>query len=75
MNQRPPRRFHAAHAAAGPWRHLLIAQDTGGGIVGSVRVDLYLGDDAEAVAIGRRINTPGRIWLLLPAGLAVRTRP
>jgi membrane-bound lytic murein transglycosylase A len=59
---------------AGPWQRLLIAQDTGGGILGTVRADIYFGDDAEAVALGSKVNTPGRMWLLLPAGLAVRSR-
>ncbi len=51
-----------------PWRHLAIAQDTGGAIIGSVRGDVYFGDDDDAVAIGRRVNGPGRMWLLLPVG-------
>ena len=29
-----------------PWQHLLIAQDTGAGIIGAVRGDIYWGDDA-----------------------------
>jgi len=52
-----------------PWRHLVIAQDTGGAIVGSVRGDIYWGDDREAEQIGRRVNGPGRMWLLLPKGI------
>jgi membrane-bound lytic murein transglycosylase A len=49
-----------------PWRHLMIAQDTGGGILGAVRGDLYMGDDAEATEIAGRTSAPGRWWLLLP---------
>ena len=36
-----------------PWRQLLVAQDTGGGILGAVRGDIYWGDDATAESVGR----------------------
>ena len=52
-----------------PWRRLLIAQDTGAGIVGAVRGDIYWGDDAEAAERGGRMGGPGRYWLLLPRGV------
>jgi membrane-bound lytic murein transglycosylase A len=52
-----------------PWQQLLIAQDTGGGILGAVRGDLYWGDDAEAAEVGGRMGGPGRYWLLLPKGV------
>lgn len=52
-----------------PWHHLLIAQDTGAGIVGAVRGDIYWGDDAEAAELGGRMGGPGRYWLLLPRGV------
>ncbi|HEY4242183.1 MAG TPA: MltA domain-containing protein [Kofleriaceae bacterium] len=52
------------------WRHLVIAQDTGGGILGAVRADLYWGDDAEAAETGGRMGGPGRYWVLLPKGVA-----
>ncbi len=55
----------------GDWRHLLIAQDTGGGIHGTIRGDIYWGHDREAAAIGRLVNTPGQMWLLLPRGVRV----
>lgn len=61
-----------AGGPAGPWQRLLIAQDTGGAILGSVRADIYWGDDADARAIGRRVNGAGRMWLLLPRALRVR---
>lgn len=48
------------------WHHLLIAQDTGAGIVGAVRGDLYWGDDSNAAEIGGRMGGPGKYWLLLP---------
>ncbi|HEU5060537.1 MAG TPA: MltA domain-containing protein, partial [Kofleriaceae bacterium] len=57
-----------------PWRHLLVAQDTGGAILGPVRGDIYWGDDAEAAEVAGRTGGPGRIWLLLPRSLRV-SRP
>jgi len=54
------------------WRHLAIAQDTGGGIRGAVRADIYWGDDVDAVDRSGRMGGRGRYWLLLPRGLAVR---
>ena len=53
-----------------PWRQLLIAQDTGAGILGAVRGDIYWGDDAEAAELGGRMGGPGKYWLLLPRGVA-----
>ncbi|HEX4423542.1 MAG TPA: MltA domain-containing protein, partial [Kofleriaceae bacterium] len=52
------------------WHHLLIAQDTGAGIMGAVRGDIYWGDDADAAELGGRMGGPGRYWLLLPRGVA-----
>jgi membrane-bound lytic murein transglycosylase A len=52
------------------WRQLLIAQDTGGGILGAVRGDIYWGDDEDAADIGGRMGGAGRYWLLLPKGVA-----
>jgi len=51
------------------WHHLLIAQDTGAGILGAVRGDLYWGDDAGAAELGGRMGGPGKYWLLLPPGV------
>lgn len=52
-----------------PWRQLLIAQDTGGGILGAVRGDIYWGDDKVAEEKGGRMGAPGKWWLLLPKGV------
>ena len=52
------------------WHHLLIAQDTGAGIMGAVRGDIYWGDDAAAAERGGRMGGPGKYWLLLPRGVA-----
>ena len=51
------------------WQHLLVAQDTGSGILGAVRGDVYWGDDAAAAALGGRMGGEGRYWLLLPSGV------
>jgi membrane-bound lytic murein transglycosylase A len=56
-------------AGSSPWRQLLIAQDTGGGILGAVRGDIYWGDDATAEELGGRMGAEGRYWLLLPKGV------
>ncbi|MEO6776505.1 MAG: MltA domain-containing protein [Kofleriaceae bacterium] len=52
-----------------PWQHLLIAQDTGAGIMGAVRGDIYWGDDRAAEELGGRMGGPGRYWVLLPKGV------
>ena len=52
-----------------PWRQLLIAQDTGGGILGAVRGDIYWGDDKAAEERGGRMGGPGKMWFLLPRGV------
>jgi len=63
----------SADGPVGDWQHLLIAQDTGGHIHGTIRGDIYWGHDREAAAIGGLVNTAGRMWLLLPR--AVRVPP
>lgn len=57
-------------AGAAAWRRLLVAQDTGGAILGAVRGDIYFGDDAAAADVAGRMGTRGRYWLLLPNGVA-----
>jgi membrane-bound lytic murein transglycosylase A len=52
-----------------PYRSLLIAQDTGGGILGAVRADIYWGDDKDAEELAGRMGGPGKYWLLLPKGV------
>jgi membrane-bound lytic murein transglycosylase A len=56
-------------AGATVWRRLLIAQDTGGAILGAVRGDIYFGDDEAAADVAGRMGTKGRYWLLLPNGV------
>ena len=64
----------SARGGHGPWRHLLIAQDTGGAILGPIRGDIYWGADADAIAIGKHMSGKGKMWLLLPRGLKVKTK-
>jgi membrane-bound lytic murein transglycosylase A len=70
VDTRAPR---SSKGPSAPWRRLLIAQDTGGAIVGTMRGDIYWGDDRDAVAIGSHVNHSGRMWLLLPKSIRVRT--
>jgi membrane-bound lytic murein transglycosylase A len=63
------RAWEPARNASVPWRHLVIAQDTGGGIRGPVRADLFWGDDDQSAAIAGHTGGPGRYWLLLPRRL------
>ena len=65
-------------AAAAPdraLRRLLVAQDTGGAIRGPVRGDVFWGHGEEAAAVAGRMKNPGRLWILLPKGLAARLLP
>src|SRR5690606_37476199 len=52
-----------------PFRRLMIAQDTGGAIVGPARGDIYFGAGAEAGSISGRLRHPGRFVMLLPRAL------
>jgi len=49
---------------------LLVAQDTGGAIRGSVRGDVYWGSGERAKSIAGRMAHRGRYWVLVPRGLA-----
>jgi membrane-bound lytic murein transglycosylase A len=51
------------------FRRLMIAQDTGGAIVGPARADLYFGAGDEAESIAGRIKNPGRFVMLVPLEL------
>ena len=45
---------------------IVLAQDTGGAIKGSVRADLFLGYGEEAMEVAGRLRAPLSIWILLP---------
>jgi peptidoglycan lytic transglycosylase A len=48
------------------FRRLMIAQDTGGAIVGPARADLYFGAGREAGTIAGRIRNSGLFYILVP---------
>jgi peptidoglycan lytic transglycosylase A len=48
------------------FRRLMVAQDTGGAIVGPARADIYFGAGDEAGSIAGRLRHPGRFVMLLP---------
>jgi membrane-bound lytic murein transglycosylase A len=56
----------------GTIRRLVVTQDTGGAIRGPVRGDLFWGAGPEAEANAGAMQAKGRIWLLVPAGVAAR---
>ncbi|MCM5559722.1 murein transglycosylase A [Pleomorphomonas sp. JP5] len=63
--------FHApvfveTHLAAGPFRHLMMAQDTGSAIVGSARGDIFFGSGDAAFALAARVRDTARFTLLVP---------
>jgi membrane-bound lytic murein transglycosylase A len=51
------------------FQQLVIAQDTGGAILGAVRGDIYFGDDAAAGDVAGRMSGGGRVWVLLPKAI------
>lgn len=56
-------------ASAGPvvnLQRLVLAQDTGGAIVGSVRADYFTGWGPEAGELAGRLKQPLRLWVLWP---------
>ena len=48
------------------FRRLMIAQDTGGAIVGPARADIYLGAGEEAERAAGRFKHPGQFVMLVP---------
>jgi membrane-bound lytic murein transglycosylase A len=53
-----------------PLRRLLVAQDTGGAIRGPVRGDVFWGAGEEAEHLAGHMKHTGRLFVLLPRGLA-----
>jgi membrane-bound lytic murein transglycosylase A len=49
-----------------PFRRLMVAQDTGSAIRGSVRGDVFAGTGADAGLLAGMINHPARFFVLLP---------
>lgn len=55
-----------APAAPQPLRRLVMAQDTGGAILGAVRADFFWGWGDEALALAGRTKQPTALWVLWP---------
>jgi membrane-bound lytic murein transglycosylase A len=54
------------------FRHLLVAQDTGGAIRrGPLRGDVFFGSGDQAGQAAETMNAPARWWTLLPRGVPV----
>ena len=53
-------------------QRLVVAQDTGDGIVGPIRGDFYWGSGREAQARGSDFYAEGQYWVLLPRNVASR---
>jgi membrane-bound lytic murein transglycosylase A len=51
---------------ASEFRRLMVAQDTGGAIVGPARADIYFGAGIEAGSIAGRLRHPGTFYMLVP---------
>jgi membrane-bound lytic murein transglycosylase A len=53
-----------------PLERLMVAQDTGGAINGAVRADFFWGFGDAAGAQAGKMRQDGRMWVLLPKGMA-----
>jgi membrane-bound lytic murein transglycosylase A len=62
----PPESPHGSQ----PFRHLMVAQDTGTAIRGHIRGDVYWGWGEDAAQIAGNMKSPGRMTVLLPHALA-----
>ena len=55
-----------------PFRHLMVAQDTGGAIRrGPLRGDVFMGLGDAAGQAAQTMNAPARWWTLLPRGVPI----
>jgi membrane-bound lytic murein transglycosylase A len=52
-----------------PFRHLMVAQDTGSAITGPARADIYFGAGAEAGRVSGRLRHNVRFVMLVPKSL------
>jgi membrane-bound lytic murein transglycosylase A len=53
-----------------PLQRLMLAQDTGGAINGGVRADFFWGFGDKAGEQAGRMKQQGKMWVLLPKGMA-----
>ncbi len=56
----------STRVAGQPLRRLVFAQDVGGAIQGPMRADLFFGTGDAAGDAAGRMQSPGRMWILLP---------
>ncbi len=56
----------STRVAGQPLRRLVFAQDVGGAIQGPLRADLFFGTGDAAGDAAGRMQSPGRMWILLP---------
>ena len=61
-----------ANGALQPFGRIMVAQDTGTAIKGPVRGDIFFGSGELAGHAAGLMQSPGRLVLLLPKGLASR---
>jgi membrane-bound lytic murein transglycosylase A len=54
-----------------PFRHLVVAQDTGTAIVGPARADIFFGSGEETGTVAGRIKQNGKFVMLVPAGMTL----
>jgi len=62
--------FYVAADGPDPVHDVMVAQDIGGAIRGPARGDMFFGFGAEAERRAGAMKAPGRLYLLLPNGLA-----
>lgn len=59
-------------AGSAPFRHLMVAQDTGTAIRGVQRGDIFWGPGQDAAEVAGRMKQPGQLIALLPRPIAPR---
>lgn len=59
----------AGSAGERPFARFVVSQDAGSAIRGPGRVDVFVGEGEEAAAIAGRMQSSGRLYLLLPRAI------
>lgn len=68
----PPVAEEENEAESMPYNRLLVAQDTGGAILGPVRGDIFFGSGPRATTLAGHMKEPGTLTVLLPHEVANR---
>ena len=68
INAQLPIRSEKAYT---PFRHLMVAQDTGSAIVGPARADIYFGHGEEVGHIAGRLRHHGQFVMLMPKAVTL----